>query len=74
MSKVILEDNEIPKEVREYYIKAAKKKHMSDQGDIEVDADPKISLSKDDEGKVQGAYVMSWTYVLPPLEERECLL
>lgn len=69
------EDNEgIPKEVREYYAKAAKKKHMSDQGDIEVDADPKISLSRDDKGKVQGAYVMAWTFVLPPLEERECLL
>jgi hypothetical protein len=69
-----LPQEDIPKEVREYYTKAAKKKHASEGGDIEVDADPMISLSHDDNGKVQGAYVMSWTYVLPPPEERECLL
>jgi hypothetical protein len=65
---------DIPKEVREYYAKAAQKKHSGEEGDIEVDADPTISLSHDDNGKVQGAYVLAWTYVLPPPEERECLL
>ena len=42
---------------RRAYVAAAREKHASDEGDVEVDEGAAVSIGND------GAYVQAWTWV-----------
>jgi hypothetical protein len=44
-------------EERRAYVAAAREKHASDEGDVEVDEEAVVSIGND------GAYVQAWTWV-----------
>ncbi len=53
----LLEELLADSEERRAYVAAAREKHASDEGDVEVDEDAVVSIGND------GAYVQAWTWV-----------
>jgi hypothetical protein len=53
----LLEELLVDSEERRAYVAAAREKHASDEGDVEVDEEAVVSIGND------GAYVQAWTWV-----------